>query len=228
MKIKGVIFDLDNTLLDFMRMKEEAVNAAIYAMIDAGLEMPFEEAKRKIYEIYEKKGIEYQEVFDEFLKEVYGEIDYRIHAAGVVGYRKAREGALALYPHVHMTLIELVKRGLKLGVVSDAPKKQAWLRLATLGLHHLFDAVVTFEDTGKRKPAREPFELILKLLNLKPSESIMVGDWAERDIVGAKTIGMVTVFARYGDTFGTVNSGADYEINDIKELIKIVDELNRD
>jgi len=228
MRIKGIIFDLDNTLLDFMRMKEEAVNAAIYAMIDAGLDIPFEEAKKKIYEIYEREGIEYQEVFDEFLREVYGKIDYKIHAAGVVGYRRAREGTLALYPHVHMTLIELVKRGLKLGVVSDAPKKQAWLRLAALGLHHLFDAVVTFEDTGKRKPAREPFELILKLLGLKPEECIMVGDWAERDIVGAKVMGLITVFARYGDTFGTLNSGADYEIEDIKDLIKIVDDLNRD
>jgi putative hydrolase of the HAD superfamily len=37
----------------------------------------------------------------------------------------------------------------------------------------------------------------------------MVGDWSERDVLGAKAIGMITVFARYGDTFGTVNSGAD-------------------
>ena len=47
----------------------------------------------------------------------------------------------------------------------------------------------------------------------------MVGDWAERDIIGAKKVGMKTVFARYGDTFNTEISGGDYEANDIQELI---------
>jgi len=38
----ALIFDLDNTLTDFMRMKAEAVNAAIDGMIDAGLALPRE------------------------------------------------------------------------------------------------------------------------------------------------------------------------------------------
>ena len=33
---------------------------------------------------------------------------------------------------------------------------------------------------------------------------------------------MKTAFARYGDTFGTVEHGADYELKDISELLKIV------
>jgi hypothetical protein len=37
---------------------------------------------------------------------------------------------------------------------------------------------------------------------------------------------MKTVFARYGDTFGTVESGADYDIDDVYELVAIVDRLN--
>lgn len=227
MKIKGVIFDLDNTLLDFMRMKEEAVNAAIYEMIDAGLNMPFEEAKKKIYEIYKREGIEYQRVFDKFLKETMKKIDYKIQTAAILGYRRAREGTLALYPRVNYTLIQLIKRGLKLGVVSDAPKPQVWLRLSTLHLQNMFDAVVTFDDTRKRKPAPEPFKLILKLLKLEPQNCIMVGDWAERDIVGAKLLGMITVFAKYGDTFGTTNPQADYVINNIQELLDIIDSLNK-
>ena len=40
--IKAVIFDLDNTLTDFMRMKESAVEAAVEAMMDAGLRFPAE------------------------------------------------------------------------------------------------------------------------------------------------------------------------------------------
>jgi hypothetical protein len=54
----------------------------------------------------------------------------------------------------------------------------------------------------------------------------MVGDWAERDVVGGRSLGMKTVFARYGDTFGTASSGADYDIDDVFELVGIVDRLN--
>lgn len=223
--IKGIIFDLDNTLVDFMAMKESAVDAAVSAMIDAGLKMDRNLARQKIFDIYREVGIEDQTVFDKFLTREFGYIDSRIHAAGIVGYRRAREAALVLYPHVHITLIGLIKRGLKLAVVTDAPKLQAWLRLCQLNLHHLFDVVVAFEDTYKRKPDPAPFKITLEKLNIKPEEGMMVGDWAERDITGAKLIGMKTVFARYGDTFGTKNSGADYEIDDIIQLLDIVDNL---
>ena len=46
--IKAIIFDLDNTLMDFMKMKGRAIDAAITAMIDAGLEISKEQAKAKI------------------------------------------------------------------------------------------------------------------------------------------------------------------------------------
>ena len=65
--IKVVIFDLDNTLTDFMRMKESAVDGAVDAMIDAGLRLPATTIKNKIYEVYEEKGIEFQSVFDQVL-----------------------------------------------------------------------------------------------------------------------------------------------------------------
>ncbi|MGB9823644.1 MAG: TIGR02253 family HAD-type hydrolase [Candidatus Hydrothermia bacterium] len=225
--IKAVLFDLDNTLVDFMKMKEMAVIGAVEAMIDAGLSMSREEAIRKIYEIYDREGIEDQKVFDKFLLEVYGEIDYKILSAGIVGYRRAKEGALVLYPKVVYTLMELLKLGKRLAVVSDAPKLQAWTRLVQTNLHHFFEVVVAYEDTYKRKPAPEPFLFAIQKLGVKSEETLMVGDWAERDILGAKTLGMITVFARYGNTFGTVHSGADYEINSVDEILKIIQELDR-
>jgi putative hydrolase of the HAD superfamily len=220
--IKAVIFDLDNTLVDFMAMKDAAVEAAVMAMIDAGLTIPKDTAKEKIYLIYDQEGIEDQKVFDKFLTKEFGAIDYRIHAAGIIGYRRAREAALVLYPHVQLTLMELVKRGFKLAVVSDAPRIQAWLRLCQLNLHHIFDVVVTYDDTKKRKPDPEPFRKALQLLECEASQAVMVGDWAERDIVGAKLLGMKTVFARYGDRFNTRHSGADFEANDAIDILTYV------
>ena len=53
----------------------------------------------------------------------------------------------------------------------------------------------------------------------------MVGDWPERDMVGGKALGIKTVFARYGDTKGVTVSGADFEIDDISELIRVLDTI---
>lgn len=224
--IKAVVFDLDNTLVDFMAMKRQAIDAAIHAMKDAGLRLSTEEIQKRIDLIYKERGIEFQNVFDQLLYDEFSKIDYKILSAGVIAYRRAREAALVPYRHVYLTLIELTKMHLKLGVVSDAPAREAWLRLCYLNLHHIFDAVVTFDDSGKRKPDPVPFEKILEKLNVKPEESLMVGDWAERDVVGAAQVGMKTVFARYGDTFGTVISHADYEIDDIAEVIDIIRKEN--
>jgi putative hydrolase of the HAD superfamily len=224
--IRAIVFDLDNTLTDFMRMKESAIQAAMDGMIDAGLSMNRDELRARIDAIYKEQGLEFQRVFDELLETEFGQIDPRILASGIVAYRRARESTLVLYPHVQMTLLELAKRGIRIGVVSDAPRLQVWLRLCSLSLQHVFDAVVTFDDTGERKPGPAPFREVLGRLGVEPHEALMVGDWAERDVVGGKSLGMKTVFARYGDTFGTQESGADYDVNDIWELVAIVDRLN--
>jgi putative hydrolase of the HAD superfamily len=185
-----------------------------------------DELRARIDAIYKEQGLEFQRVFDELLESEFGQIDPRILASGIVAYRRARESTLVLYPHVQMTLLELAKRGIRIGVVSDAPRLQVWLRLCSLSLQHVFDAVVTFDDTGERKPGPAPFREVLGRLGIAPQEALMVGDWAERDVVGGRSLGMKTVFARYGDTFGTQVSGADYDVDDIWELVAIVDRLN--
>jgi putative hydrolase of the HAD superfamily len=207
-------------------MKQFAVKAAITAMNEAGLNVDEEKAYQDIIDLYVDKGWENQQVFDDYLNQTIGEVSNKILAAGIVAYRRAREATLLVYPNVNKTLIELIKMGIKLAVVSDAPSREAWMRLYYLNLHHLFDPVLTYDDTGVRKPSPKPFQMALDYLKVKPEEALMVGDWPERDVVGAKQIGMKTIFARYGDTFGTIDSGADWEINDIYEVVAIIKELN--
>ena len=225
-KIKGVVFDLDNTLLDFMKMKEFAVKAAIKGMIEAGLEVNEKKSYDEIINIYEKFGWENQKVFDVFMKKTIGRVDNKFLAAGIVAYRRAREANLMVYPNVNRTLMALVKKGIKLAVVSDAPSREAWMRIYYLNLYHFFDVVITYDDSGERKPSSKPFQMALRALQLDAKQTIMVGDWPDRDVVGAKQIGMHTAFARYGDTFSTKLSGADWDLTDIYELVSIIDNFN--
>tara|TARA_Y100000768_G_scaffold202383_1_gene152201 strand:- start:181 stop:864 length:684 start_codon:yes stop_codon:yes gene_type:complete len=224
--IRAIIFDLDNTLLDFVKMKQFAVKASIRAMNEAGLNVDEESGYKDVMELYMSTGWENQLVFDDYLKQTTGEVSNKILAAGVVAYRRAREATLLVYPNVNKTLIELLKAQIRLAVVSDAPSREAWMRLYYLNLHHVFDPVLTFDDTGARKPSPKPFKLALDKMNVGPDEALMIGDWPDRDVVGAKQIGMKTIFARYGDTFGTNDSGADWDVNDIYEVVGIIKELN--
>jgi putative hydrolase of the HAD superfamily len=220
--IKAVIFDLDNTLIDFMHMKKVACSEAIDAMIDAGLEILKEKALSILYSLYSEKGLEDPFIFQKFLKKVVGKVDYRKLAYAIVAYRNARSHLLHPYPKTKMTLIQLKEKGLKLGIVSDAPKLKAWIRLAAMRIDDFFDAVVGLEDTGKEKPSKLPFEAALNKLGVSASECLMVGDRPDRDIQGAKSLGMKTCFAKYGYVGKKVKVKSDFVIKKIDELVEIV------
>ena len=224
--IKAVVFDLDNTLLDFMKMKTISINAAIDGMIESGMSIEKNKSIDEIFEIYDTKGYEHQEVFNEFIINKIGSINYKYLAAAIVEYKKAKEISLGLYPEVIPTLKKLQHMNLKLGIASDAPSREAWIRLYTLKIHNIFQHVVTFNDTGYHKPAKEPFIKISEKLNVDLNECMMVGDWPDRDIKGAKQLGMKTAFARYGSTENIVNSGADHDLDSLSELVDIIQSYN--
>ena len=224
--IKAIIFDLDNTLLDFMKMKSSSINAAVLGMISAGMNINKEDSIQEIYNIYDTKGYEHQEVLNEFIVNKIGSINYKYLAAGIVEYKKAKEESLNLYDDVIPTLDKLIDMDLKLGIVSDAPSREAWIRLYTLKLHNKFKEVVTFNDTGFYKPAKEPFIRISDKLNVELNECMMIGDWPDRDIKGANQVGMKTAFAKYGNTEKINTSGADHDLNSISQLINIIKTYN--
>jgi len=218
--MKAMLFDLDNTLMDFMSMKKTASDAAVEALIQNGLKMSKEEAMEKLYELYWEHGIENQQILQTFLEKHHGNAEPRMLAAAIVAYRKAKATMVKTYPGVKDTLRQLKQRGLKLAIVSDAPRLQVWTRLTELDIQHYFDVVVTHDDTGHHKPSPAPFEMALEALNVAPEEVMHVGDWPDRDIKGAKALGMKTALAKYGLT-KEVTIEADYTLNAINELLLI-------
>jgi putative hydrolase of the HAD superfamily len=220
--MKAVLFDLDNTLIDFMTMKRRSCEAAISAMIDAGLNMDKDEAYKKLFELYEEHGIENQRIFQKFLRKVTGKVDYRILARGITAYRRVQAGYLEPYPRVRSTLIALKEKGLILGIVTDAPRMRAWLRLTEMGLSDFFNVVITLDDTGVAKPNELPFKAALRAIGAKPEEILFVGDNPIRDIAGAKNLGMKTALAKYGQIFQNSKYKADYELNSFSDLISII------
>ena len=225
--IKAILFDVDNTLIDFYKMKRECCEAAINAMISAGLKMSKKDALKLLDELYEIHGIESQRIFQKFTKKIYGKENYKLVAHGVLAYRKMRESYLVPYSNVITTLNEIKKQGYKLAIVSDAPVMEAWMRIATLKLDNFFDVVVTMADARKQKVYPAPFKVALKRLNIKPEEAIMIGDRIARDVNTAKKLGIHTIYARYGDENPPEKgkSGADFEIDDVSEVLDVLNKM---
>lgn len=216
--IRAITFDLDNTLIDFYTMKVTASHAALDAMIQAGLNMDQEEARTLLFQLYDEHGWEHQEILQKFLEHTHNSIDYKLLASGILAYRQAKAGQVKAYSGVLPTLQEL-KQQYKLAIVTDAPRLQAWMRLTEMGLQDLFDTVITFDDTGQRKPSNLPFQKALDELCLKPDEVLHVGDHPLRDIQGAKALGMKTAFAKYGGNDNTAE--ADYTLEKIEDLLRV-------
>jgi putative hydrolase of the HAD superfamily len=225
--LKAVLFDLDNTLLDFMTFKIETAKAAAKAMVKQGLPMDEMQAYGKIFSVYDEKGIEYQKTFFEVIKPLGLGVDEaeRIQQAAIVAYLKRKSEVLRAYPMVKPTLARLRVMGLKLAIVTDAPRNKTWQRLVITGLEREFDIVVTLDDTMQKKPHQSPFNLALERLLLPASACLFVGDNPERDIAGAKEAGMKTCLASYGTWNRKAEPKADYDIKRFEDLPKIVERM---
>ena len=197
MTLHALTVDLDNTLIDFMRLKRTAAGAAAQAMVRTGLRMREERARRELFRFYLDTDIEGNDLFTRFLRRHRALTD-RTMAAALNAYLGAKMKALKPYPDVPGTLRWLKRQGLKLAVVTDAPRLKGYQRLDAMGIADTFDVVVGFEDTGKRKPSPLPFAAALRALSAKPEEALHVGDWPERDVAGAQAMGMRAAWAKYG------------------------------
>jgi putative hydrolase of the HAD superfamily len=235
--IRGVLFDLDNTLTDFMRMKRLASMEAARAMAAAGADFGTdpETAGQDLFTHYLEHGIESDDAFLRFLEKrntstlAWGQSRRdRILAAGIEAYMQAKAVFLQPYPGVRRTLVELTRRQVRLGVLTDAPRLKAWQRLTHLGLAEFFDVVVTSDDTGLQKPHPVPFKTAVEALGLKPYEVLMVGDWAAKDIVGAREYGLKTALAVYGahDPDGPTLE-PDFMVHEVGDVLKFLEELAR-
>lgn len=226
--IRAILWDLDNTLVDFMRMKRTASDAAARAMSAAGADFPFssEEAGDILFGAY-LQDIEGNTVFADFLRAHHQQklslsqhnVD-RITAAAVNAYLKTKLLHTEPYSGVRKALVELTRRGLRMGVLTDAPRFKAYQRLEAAGLVDFFEFVLTFDDSGERKPHEKPFRTAVDLFGLRPAEVLMVGDWPERDMVGARGAGLRTAWAAYGKPGAPVPPEADWVLNNAEELIR--------
>ena len=114
--------------------------------------------------------------------------------------RRAK-GERVVVPNGKETVVELVRRGYKVGVISDligTKEIDEWLDRD--GLRPYFCTVQQSSVTMLRKPHPAIYFLALHESGIRPEEAVFVGDNLKRDIIGAKASNFgATIAVEYPD-----------------------------
>jgi putative hydrolase of the HAD superfamily len=106
---------------------------------------------------------------------------------------------------------------------SDTPLMCKALKRVTAEKY--FDYFFTSKDLGYEKPDINFFQKIAEEIKINLEECIMIGNDYKKDITGAKTAGMKTIFFNEKNIAGQFPD-ADMEIHSMMELIKISQKIN--
>lgn len=220
MNIKGIIFDMDNTLFDFVEAKMIACTQIVNFLGSGEPEELFQYFRRGIYGFENPANI--KDYMSDHEIQSLEKYEYCINI-----YETEKVKHIRLYPQVKETLEELNEMGLILGILTDANSQNARIRLKKVGIGKLLHSLVAFDMTGAKKPSHKPFKYALDAMGLSAHETLFVGDSLRRDIEPSKQLGMLTAYAAYGDRNSMADritgiEGPDHTISNFHEILEIV------
>ena len=181
--IKGVIFDLDGTLIDSLVAYRMAFN--------------------KTVERYNLKPIDIRELanflnqfltLEEVLNNLYSNLNHDDIQTFMVEMKNEfialSKDYITLKPHARDVLFSLKDQGLKIGIATGRMSKGdgKWRELKNLKIDSFVDAVVT---AGETKPKPDPASLIrcVQELGLTMDECVFVGD-SRADVIAGRSAGI--------------------------------------
>ncbi len=228
-EIRAVVFDCYSTLID---IKTDESKPEIYHYLSLYLQYygaQLEEKnlrnmlKREKEKYIRRKNERYPEVD---LEAVFGKI---LKRAGLNNpfltesccklFRLLSRERFQLFPDSLPVLEEIKKSGYEMAVVSDAQKVFCLQEGQLLGINDYFNHIVISTQFGFRKPDARLFEIACNLLGVPPVESVYIGDHPEKDIEGAKNIGMQMILVNRNLHEGSPNMQfrPDYYAKDLRE-----------
>jgi FMN phosphatase YigB (HAD superfamily) len=100
--------------------------------------------------------------------------------------------------------------------------------LAECGLLRFFQVRAYSCDVGVKKPHRRIFLAALRALNIRPQDTIFVGDKYALDVKGARRLGMITVLKVRVGMPPKRRPRADYVIKHLTELPRLLEQIGPD
>ena len=184
--IKGVIFDLDDTLYS----EKEYVRSGYKAVSDY-LGGGYEE---KLWQFFESG----KPAIDELLKE----LDREDEKKDVLNIYRNHKPTIHLYPGVLVTIQELKSKGIRIGIITDGRPEGQRNKIEALGLDKLIDDIIITDELGGiqfRKPCDIAFRIMQTRWRLPASEIMYIGDNPAKDFQAPQQLGMKSIWFRNPD-----------------------------
>lgn len=224
--IKKVLFDIDNTLLDFKKCAEESARLAFK---DWEIEYKHEyfpvflELNDYYWRMLEDGKISRQELYNKRWVAIFN----RLGIKNVDGKAFEKDFVKHLY-YSHSTiegahdLLKYLKDKYDLYIASNSSYDEQTGRLRAAGMLEFFNDVFTSEEIGYAKPSKEFFDAIFEQLgNPEKEEVIIIGDSLNADISGGKNYGIKTCWFNFNKIEESENK-ADYTVNSLEEIKSIL------
>lgn len=210
-EVKGVVFDLDDTLYPEKEYVKSGYRAVAKFLGDESL-------SDKMWKYFE----EGKAAVDECLKEL-GKDNLKEECLKV--YRTHRPD-IRLYDGVAELVRNLKNRGIKVGIITDGRPEGQRNKISALGLESLASDIIITDELGGvqfRKPCDIAFRIMAERWKLPYEEMVYVGDNAEKDFHAPRQLGMQSVWFQNPDGLYR-HSGAEtaFCINDINEIVGLI------
>lgn len=216
MRMKAVIFDLDGTLLDTLDDIADEANGVLRGM-------GFPEHPREAYKLFVGEGMTFlaERALPPGHRDPATIVAWssRVKAAFVEGW----PGKTRPYEGIPELLDELVRRGMKMAILSNRPEELVNLMVREMLSHWALDPIVGAGRSGPPKPEPAEAIAIAKAFGVDPSACIFLGD-SNVDMQASSSAGMFPVGALWG--FRTAEEltacGAKRLIRDPGELLELL------
>lgn len=200
---RHIFFDLDRTLWDFELNREDALRDLFFEFqLDTIFPnftiflKTFNRHNEELWRHYTRNEITKEVVrykrFDSTLSD-YGTNNTRLAKKLGEEYLNIMPLKTALIPGSR-ELLEYLAPNYTLHILSNGFKEVQLPKLKRCHLEHYFSRIITTDSSGYHKPDQRAFGHALSKANAKKTESLMVGDDLEVDIIGAKRFGIGQVY----------------------------------
>ncbi|SMC55676.1 pyrophosphatase PpaX [Sporomusa malonica] len=215
MKFKGILFDLDGTLIDTSNLIIQSFQHTFAQHYGQPL------TPQEIYAFFGKPLRAAMEHYGpdkvEELITTYREFNLVYHDKLTTDFAGVAE-----------TIQKLHNAGILMAIVTSKTKSTAIRGLRLFDMDKYFPIVIGHEECLKHKPDPEPVQLALEQIKLAPAECLMVGD-SPFDLASARAAGVKTAAVRWTqlDWENLLAEHPDYVLKNIEDLFAICDIENK-
>jgi putative hydrolase of the HAD superfamily len=223
--VKNFVFDLDDTLFKEIDWVKSALRHCA-DLLSEKCDVDSEKVFRSFWQGFLERGrynvfhASFEELGIDNAEEWFPYLYYR--------YRTHLPNDIEISPEVRGVLNKIKENNCHIGIITDGVISAQRNKVEALGLDNLVDAVIYTEVFGYefRKPNSLPFEVMKKWLG-EADEYYYIGDNPDKDFIGAKEAGYITVMLKNGSNGEKLtgleeNYFPDKQINNIEDILEFL------